>query len=282
MRIHLVTYATPRFQIRQTLLGLSARLNHVADTVTAWNPKSLRQAGFATDLPEINLADRGSGFWAWKPYIILRKLNEVPDDDIVFYCDVGRRYPFKTLEMPVAPYLEWMRINGQSVMPGLHIPWEGPMSMWTKRAAFQAIGLDTQNAHQSPPIQASFSLWRAGDSSRSLCKQWLDLCSQAHLINDDPSPAPLLELPGYFEHRHDQSLLTLSCLKAGIHGIDIGRNTPDCDTRHPDEILQVMGHSRSNPTVLGRFAKGFATLIATAERLIRRRIKFGEDRPNAP
>ena len=32
---------------------------------------------------------RGFGYWIWKPYILLRKLRNVRDGDIVFYCDAG-------------------------------------------------------------------------------------------------------------------------------------------------------------------------------------------------
>ncbi|MFM7183054.1 MAG: hypothetical protein ACKO2G_16545 [Verrucomicrobiales bacterium] len=279
MRVHLLTYATPRFYLRQKILGWSARLNRVADTVTAWGPASLRQAGFERDMPEIDLTQRGSGFWAWKPYIIDRKLNEVPNGDLVFYCDVGRTYPFKLLQSPVAPYLEWMRSRDQQVMPGLHIPWKGPMSMWTKRASFVAFGLDDEVTHRSAPIQASFSFWLAGKQSRSLCSQWLRYSSQSELINDEPSRKPMMDLPDYFENRHDQSLLSLCCLHHGIVGIDIGSTMPAIDTKHPDQILECMGHVRPAASRAGRGLTGLAHVFATFERKMRKKIRFGENRP---
>jgi hypothetical protein len=282
MRIHLVTYATPRFRLRQWVLGASARLNGVVDTVTSWNPEMLLAAGFEQRCKDIKLSERGSGFWAWKPFIIHAKLHEIPDGDLVFYCDVGRRYPFKTIEHPVTPYLEWMHSKGQDIMPGLYIPWKGPMSMWTKRAAFQATGLDHEDAHRSAPIQASFSLWIAGVGGRKLCEEWLELCSQGFLINDDRSPPPLHELADYFEHRHDQSLLSLCCLKSAIHGIDIGSKMPAADTQHPDEILDVLGHPRTKTPLLGRILKKSAGVIAFTERMIRTHVKFGENRPPPP
>jgi len=279
MRIHLVTFATRRFLIRQMILGLSARLNGVADSVTSWNPNALSKAGFCQELPEIDLAARGSGYWAWKPFIIFKKLREIPDGDIVFYCDVGRRYPFKTLEHSVGPYLDWMQKHGQDVMPGLSIPWRGPMSMWTKRVAFMEIGLDTEAAHRSIPIQASFSFWRAGASSRALCAEWLHLAAQSQLINDDRSPSPNKQLPDYFEHRHDQSLLSLCCLKAGIAGIEVGTTMPTVDTQHPNEILVLLGHTREKIPLAGRCLTFAANALSSSERLIRKRIKFGKDRP---
>ena len=97
MRIHLVTFASPRFKLRQVILGWSAKFNHVVDTVTHWDPAKLVAAGFGERCSGINLQERGSGYWAWKPFIIQHALEGLDDGDIVFYCDVGRRYPFKTL-----------------------------------------------------------------------------------------------------------------------------------------------------------------------------------------
>ncbi len=279
MRIHLLTYATPRFRLRQWILGTSARLNGVVDTVTSWTPDMLLAAGFEERCKGIKLSERGSGFWAWKPFIIAAKLREVQEGDVVFYCDVGRSYPFKTIGRAITPYLEWMHSEAQFIMPGVHIPWKGPMSMWTKRAAFHVTGLDNEAAHRSAPIQASFSFWIVGEASRQLCKEWLELCLQGFLINDDRSPPPLHELPDYFEHRHDQSLLSLCCLKSGIHGIDIGGKMPATDTQHPDEILDLLGHSRQKIPLKGRILRKLVSIFAFTERMIRTYIKFGEDRP---
>lgn len=63
----------------------------------------LRNAGFEGRCKDIKLSERGSGFWAWKPFIIDAKLREVPDGDLVFYCDVGRLHPFKLLDQPLTP-----------------------------------------------------------------------------------------------------------------------------------------------------------------------------------
>lgn len=60
MRIHLVTYATPRFRLRQWILGASARLNGVVDTVTSWTPEMLLKAGFEERCKEITRSECGS------------------------------------------------------------------------------------------------------------------------------------------------------------------------------------------------------------------------------
>jgi hypothetical protein len=278
MRIHLVTYATPRFRLRQLILGASARINGVADTVTSWTPEMLLEAGFEKRCKSIKLSERGSGFWAWKPFIIQKKLAEIPEGDVVFYCDVGRTYPFKKLEASITPLIEWMTRHQQTIMPGVCIPWKGPMSMWTKREAFVAMRMDLAEFHRATPIQASFSLWQAHAISCGVVDEWMELCAQRKLISDDPDDSGLSAIPDFHENRHDQSLLSLCCLKCGIIGIDVGTQMPDVDTQHPTDIMQLMLHHQLLIGMRGNLLRALVLPIEWIEEKIRRKVKFGEPR----
>ena len=156
MQIHLVTFASPRFRLRQLLLGWSALANGVANTVTHWTPKNLKENRFENIFYEIKLTERGSGFYSWKPFIIEKKLHETPEGDVVFYCDVGRTFPYKLLNCSLQVFLDWMKLHDQSVMPGVQIPWHGPMSMWTKRDAFVSMSMDSPQVHSSAPHTSQF------------------------------------------------------------------------------------------------------------------------------
>lgn len=275
-RLHLVTYATGIFLLRQWFLGKSALANRVVDTVTNWTPAKLIAAGFGNRAPEISLASRGSGYWAWKPFIIEHQLAKVADGDLVLYCDVGRRNNFKLLNRSLGPLIDWMDQQQQDVLPGLLIPWKGPMSMWTKRDAFVFTNMDTAEAHAATPIQASFSLWRASPESRALAARWMDLCAQPRLVNDEKGASGLSELPDFTDHRHDQSLLTLCCLERGIKGLDFGKSMPPIDTQHPSEVSAW--HFKSGPartTFSGKTLRAAAWPCETIEKAIRRFARIG-------
>ena len=247
------------------------------DTVTHWTPEKLLKAGFEDRCKDIKLSERGSGFWAWKPFIIQKKLFEVPEGDLVFYCDVGRLYPFKLLERPVTPYLRWMKQRHQEMMPGIEIPWDGLNGSWIKREALVTTGMDIPEVYNASPVQASFSFWQAGRNSRTLVAQWLDLCSQRSLISDDPSKGGLEELPDFRGHRHDQALLTLCCIKGGISALGIGSKLPEIDTRHPCQVSQLL--EREEIAARAYLRAGLIRLatwpIWNLEKKIRSRVKFG-------
>lgn len=276
MRIHLVTYATPRFKLRQHFLGASAKLNHVTDEVTLWNPEMLLKAGFECRVKNIRLTERGSGFWAWKPFIIDSKLREVAEGDIVFYCDVGRLYPFKMLNQPITPYLKWMDDRSQDIMPGVEIPWSGPNSTWIKREALVALDMDDVATHQASPIQASFSIWRASARSRDFANEWLDLCSRRELVSDDPSRKSLSELADFRGHRHDQALLSLLCLKRKLHGLSLGEDNPLIDTRHPSVVSRIVWGESPSTTASGKVLRAVVWPVERTEQLIRQNLKFGK------
>ena len=284
MRIHLVTFATPRFRHRQLFLGWSALANKVVDSVTHWTPNQLLAAGFENRCSTIRLSERGSGFYAWKPFIIQKKLEVATEGDIVFYCDVGRTFPYKLLSGSLQVFLDWMKTHEQSVMPGIKIPWNGPMSIWTKRDAFVATSLDTPSIHAAAPIQASFSIWINGLDSKKIVAEWMNLSAQRQLISDDPSVMGLPELSGYKEHRHDQSLLSLVCLKRCIEGMDVGRDMPPLDAKHPSEIAKFLSGERNKTSLNGQLIASLASVVEWLEWTVRKWIKFNEPqaRPDAP
>ena len=276
MRIHLVTFASPRFRHRQFLLGWSALANGVVDTVTHWTPDKLLAAGFENRCPTIRLTERGSGFYAWKPFIIQKKLEVAPEGDIVFYCDVGRTFPYKLLSSSLQVFLDWMKTHKQSIMPGIQIPWGGPMSMWTKRDAFVVTSLDTPSIHAAAPIQASFSMWINSLDSKEIVADWMSLSGQRQMISDDPSVLGLPELSGYKEHRHDQSILSLVCLKKKLQGIDLGPNLPSVDPKHPTEVARFLSGKRIEPALEGKLVERLSRLIEKSEWFARKWIKFNK------
>lgn len=275
-RIHLASFATRIFLPRQWFLTKSAIANRICDEATSWRMKDLIDAGFRQRAPKISLESRGAGYWAWKPFIIEHHLQRIPDGDILLYCDVGRRNAFKLLQRPLDPYLDWMDHNGLDVMPGVLIPWKGPMSMWTKRNAFVQTGMDHPPAHAACPIQASFSLWRASGNSRGFAKSWMDWCAEPELVGDDRGDRTLTEMPDFRDHRHDQSLLTLLCLKHGIQGLDIGQEMPPIDTQHPSEVSDWKFHPpESRIGIKGKSLHVAATACGWLECLIRKTVKIG-------
>ncbi len=266
MSITLTTFATGLHAPRQWALHYSALRSGAVDRGERWNPKRLAKAGFSETCPEISLADPGAGYWVWKPFIILKTLEKIGEGDLVLYCDVGRSYPWKQLNRGMGRLNAWMDERGQDVFPGVLIPWHGPMSDWTKRAAFRETESDEPRFHSATPVQASFSLWRKTPRSEQLATDWLHLCRRRALVSDEGAGDPDAERPGFKGHRHDQSLWSILCLREGLQAFDAGPCEPNYDAKNPAEIARVMGEpARALP-------QWFTTVIALLsgiERILR-------------
>lgn len=276
MPFHLVSYATPKYRHRQFLLHASARANGIVASSTSWNPEKLLTAGFGKLAPDISLAERGSGFWSWKPFIILRALEDLADGEILLYCDAGRKYPYILLDAPLDPFTSWMDEKMQDIMPGILIPWNGPMSVWTKHEAYTGTGIHDQAARQMSPIQASFSIWRNKETTREFVREWLSWCIRRELVSDDKSKDTTAESPDFKAHRHDQSLLNLCCYKHGIKGIHIGETQPAYNERDPSHIAIHHFGSGKTEKALGRAIATLTRPIELTEQMLRNRITLGE------
>ena len=276
LRFHLTSYATAKYRHRQIFLTASALANNVVATAVSWNPGKLIAAGFTKLAPDISLSERGSGYWAWKPLVILRALESVPEGDTVLYCDAGRKYPYILLDTPLDPFVSWIEENRQDIMPGISIPWNGPMSVWTKNDAFAGTWVDGESIRNASPIQASFSLWRNTADTKEFVREWLSWCIQRQLVSDDPSVIVKTEAREFKAHRHDQSLLNLCCHKHGIKGIDIGASQPRYNERDPSHILKHVFGAEARTTARGKAIALAAKPIQAIEQTLRERITFGK------
>lgn len=263
----LVTFGTPQYLHRQYLLGASATHAGAVGSHLHFSPGALRKEGFHRLFPNIRFSERGAGFWAWKPFVIHLALRDLDHGEAVIYCDVGRTLPLKIIDTKLAVLLQWMADRKQDVLPGIKIPWHGPMSRWTKRDAFHFTGRDESRFHDAVQVQASFSIWRKTPASEKLLSQWLEWCRDRRLISDDPSTCGLPELPDFKEHRHDQSLLGLLCTSESLNALDLGPTAPQFDEKNPAAVARFLGaHPEKMPFWITMMRQSLEAL----ERKIRR------------
>jgi hypothetical protein len=225
MRI-LVTYAgaadrSDRFwSQRQRHLNRTA-LRNGFDAVVPWSPSTLRRTGFYARNRAILDRERGSGYWAWKPYIIYRALRRAPPGSTIVYWDVGRAHRGNPrrghrFRRPIDLLIEWSEVHNAGILPGVYIPEHGPNRRWTKRDCFVLMGCDSPRYWEHPQVQASFSLWRRSEQAIALVHEWMMHCTDPRLVTDDANTCGLPDLSDFVDHRHDQSVLTNLVLKHGL------------------------------------------------------------------
>lgn len=239
--VHFVTFATPAFRIRQCILNLSAKWFGQADHIHAWTKSKLEADGFPRRHPELFPNSTGFGWYAWKPYIILKALEMANEGDLVIYQDTGRREPV-LISKPLSQWYLVLNQHRYNCIAGVLIPEWGENRIWTKRSAFETLGLTGDLYEKSPQVQASWSVWRKCAQTEAFIRKWSLLCQDLELVGGTLLNGREGEVNGFQEHRWDQSLLTLLALKNHLPCLNLSnRIAPDNNSKIIDNFnnLQI-------------------------------------------
>jgi hypothetical protein len=214
-RACLISFATAEFETSLSLLEASAR-RHGIRKVRSWLAKELRNTPFYENHRAILDQRRGGGYWLWKPYIIATALAEAAEGDFVAYSDAA-----VTVIRPLGPLFELCGdIGGILVFAGHYesLGTQVPQlcGSWTKRDCFILMDCDSSKYHESQMLDASFIVFKKNERSTAFVHAWLELCTDARILTDLPNTCGRGNLPGFVEHRHDQSVLSLLAARDGL------------------------------------------------------------------
>jgi hypothetical protein len=150
---------------------------------------------------------RGAGCWIWKPYLILKTMETMGDSDWLMYTDSGMYF--------VRDPWPWVESNSDCIGE------KGIATFGTcdrnrkycKRDAFVLMGMDEPRYIDSEQRQASVFVCKKTDFSLRFVREWLDWCCDPRVITDLPNTKGLPNHTGFQDHRHDQSIMSLMCIR---------------------------------------------------------------------
>ena len=185
---------------------------------------------------------RGAGYWIWKPYIILKTLNKISEEDILFYSDSGVEFISS-----INPLVEICKKETQGLLIFNMEPIERNKEvLQTKKDAFILMNCNEDKYIESHPRIGSFSMWRKNDFTIKLAEEWLEYCQDERIVTDLPNQCGIPEDIRHENHRHDQSIFSLLTKKYEIKSyIDIsqwGNPFRNLENRYG----QIVNHTRYN------------------------------------
>jgi len=178
---------------------------------------------------------KGGGYWIWKPYLILKTLLEMNDNDILIYCDAAISFVSS-----INPYLN--QLDGSFMLFAL----SHKESIYTKADIFKVLDcLENSTITCTPMLDASHSIWKKNENSINFLKKWLELCEDYQLITDIDSIEP--NFSDFLAHRHDQSIM--SCLgkiyKDKYNIIIVGDSSEYGNDYRDPSLPQLLWHHRN-------------------------------------
>jgi len=206
---------------RQKALNNSALMFGDVDYVYAYNREQLVKTNYYKQNKVLLDQPRGCGYWAWKPFIILQTLNKVNDGDYVVYCDVGKPVDLVTndhgnlITTSLKPLVEWAERN-DGMLPGVYLSNHGPSKHWIKRDCYILMDCDTPQYHETPTVQAGYTVWKKSSSVIKFLEKWQSLNLDPRLISDQGNTLDKPNYDGFNRNCHDQATLTLLTEKLGV------------------------------------------------------------------
>lgn len=199
-----INYADKRFYTSQKIACDAAKNNGFDETIP-YNKVNI-DTNFSEEYQHILNQPRGAGYWLWKPYFILRTLNNMKVGDYLCYADSGTVF----IEN-VEHLINNLELSGQDIMPfDLHQMAE---RVWTKRDVFIYNDVDIPEVTDSNICDASVQLIKKTEFSVRFYTEYLRQGCMENLITDSPNILGKLNYPEFIDHRHDQSIFSVNVKK---------------------------------------------------------------------
>jgi hypothetical protein len=196
--IWLISYAEGETYIANQNGLLASSINKCIDSIRIFHKKHIDPAYYAKH-QSILSQKRGGGYWLWKPYLIFKTLNEIPENDILLYMDAGG-----VIIKPIDSLIPQL-INHDIILFDMNIP----NKQYTKKLLFQMMNMDNEISWNANQIQANILLIKNTKFARDFISEWLYWSEKSNAIMDSDRKDEYHE---FIDHRHDQSIISLLSL----------------------------------------------------------------------
>lgn len=158
---------------------------------------------------------RGYGYWLWKPYLIMKTLGQLDDNDILIYCDCGIELNINGKKR----LIDLINKTNEKLIIGSRA--SSTDYTFTKMDLIKYFGLDDVVKLKMDHMQPGCLILKKCDKIIKLVEEWYEIGSNNyHFIDDSPSIMPNFD--GFHEHRHDQSIFNLLVKKYNLINYEIG------------------------------------------------------------
>ena len=207
------------------------------DKVFSYDDVWIKTQDFYTKNKYIMDKPRGAGYWIWKPFIILKTLEQLGPDDVLLYTDAGLEI-IENLD----PLFNLLSDKNPKVFfhNDFHIN-----KKWTKKDTFVLMKCEDKKYYDGYQLHGGFHLWRNTDENKEFLNEYTRYLRDPRIVTDDPNMCGM-NFPEFEDHRHDQSVLSLMSIK---YDLEIFRDPCQFGNRHIDKFPnspypQMFNHHR--------------------------------------
>ena len=223
-KIILLAFATQDLKRSVNRLQKQAEESLYYDLIKIFNPNDFddKLKIYINNLLKKN-KKRGYGFWFWKPYLIKKMMNNINDNDIIHYIDVGCHI-IKNKNKKFNEYLNFLIEEKNWILPfqyyfdenqindGINYP-ERQEYKYTKADLLKYFNfINSKEITDTPQFWAGNIFIKKNHESKEFLSEWINIMyNNSHLVDD--SISKINNHHDFIENRHDQSVFSLLCKK---------------------------------------------------------------------
>jgi hypothetical protein len=224
----IITYADERFQEERNLF---ARLHKgVAESLVNYGPQDIPEPYLSFYRHLLSLPapaeDRDwymaraarTAYWFWKPVMIYLTLLQLPENDLLIYCDARSRIKRYSIGQEIEAIFSENERGPAPRLPFIVSQNAWPLELVCLPVMFKLMGLEDLKYRRALQWSAHALLMKNTAAVRLLVRQWITnmMLGNGQILTDDSLPHPA----GNYQHScSDQSILNLTLLKENIQPI---------------------------------------------------------------
>ena len=227
---NVVSFADSRIRRSLERLKCQARSMGVLNQIDIFTESDLPIKFKRRFKDKLLFGSRGFAYWSWKPEVILMSLSKMKLGDCLLYVDAGCHFNIRG-QKRLLEYFEILKEQEKGIIAfqanqpnpeNSSILYDGrklfdqPNYRWIKGDL-----LDYFNVREDPSvintqaIGATVILIKKNEQAIDIIKEWQQIIWERFDLLDD-TPSVSHNLTDFIEHRHDQAIWTLLCLKYGV------------------------------------------------------------------
>ena len=209
MKLHLTYFGDNNFSLGKNRIRKQAENFGVFNSIQEFGESDLEDNLFWEQYakpmmdPRVGMPGRYYGYYACKPYFILKALENIPENDVLLYVDSGCELNKNGLEKLKQYYEECLETEGVFFTLDL------PEIQWTKMDTYRHIMGDSDEYLMTRQVISGIFFLKNTLMIRELVQRWIDICvdGEGKYLDDSPSILPNDDI--FRENRHDQSIWSL-------------------------------------------------------------------------
>jgi hypothetical protein len=245
--VHLVSFASSDYAPSLRRLAQQAEAMSTFASITTTTEEDLEPSFRAKFSEYLQPGVRGFGYWMWKPEVILRTLERIPEGEVLLYLDAGCHLN-PAGRARFSQYVEWAAKSASGLLAFQYrsfssAPANYPIERakilldkhYTKREALEALEIDPQSPLlDDPAIAGGIIFVKKCSESIATLRLWREAVDKHPSAFTDELDRSVQD-SSFRDTRHDQAIFSIRAKERGIETVSAYETwVPKTSSQQPD------------------------------------------------